>query len=334
MAAEVDYPFTGNTITGNRIALLGETALLEKIRCWLGPVAPPPPQGMGDDCAVLEPIALGSATLLTTDSLTYGQHFDETTPPEAAGEKLVKRNLSDVAAMGGRPDHALLNLLSGPDLSQIWLERFVCGICRSCQRHGVTIIGGDISQTQPGFFSAALTLSGYTESKPLLRSTATLGDFIYVTGSLGGSILGKHIHFEPRMDEGRWLANHEACTAMMDLTDGLGKDLAALLPRECSAAVDLGRLPISEDARRCAREDGQSVEAHVFSDGEDYELLCTVSRETDLEAFEASWRARFPNLKLTRIGSIVEGDAAGRYIDSESGKGLPWQTGFEQFKKV
>lgn len=316
-----------------RVQRFGENQLIEAIRRWLGPVAPPTPIGMGDDCAVLQPPSSACKQLLTTDSLTYGQHFDDTASPEKAGAKLIKRNLSDIAAMGGQPGPALLNLLCGPDLSVAWLERFVSGIRESCEKYGVSIVGGDVSQLEAGQFTASLTLIGYTEATPALRSTAAVGDSIYVTGRLGGSILKKHLDFEPRMKEGCWLVAQKVCRAMMDLTDGLGKDLAALLPEQSSAAIDLDKLPISEDARKCADE-GHSPEEHAFCDGEDYELLFTVAKEMDLEAFEAKWHARFPTLELTRIGEIVDAHPAGRYIDASSGTSLPWQSGFEHFKNV
>lgn len=312
---------------------LGENELIDRIRLWLGPVAPAAPTGMGDDCAVLGAAASGQTQLLTTDSLTYGQHFDGTIKAEAAGGKLIKRNLSDIAAMGGQPGPALLNLFCGPDLSTLWLRKFVSGIRQSCTNAGVSIVGGDVSQLEAGHFTAALTLTGFTAGKAMLRSTASIGDAIYVTGTLGGSILGKHYNFEARLKEGQWLSRQAACSAMMDLTDGLGKDLAALLPEKSSAAIDSTTLPVSTDAHNCAKKDGQSPEQHAFCDGEDYELLFTVQSGTDLHRFESEWRAQFPDLELTHIGGIVEARPSGLYINASTGEALPWQSGFEHFKK-
>jgi thiamine-monophosphate kinase len=312
---------------------VGERELIHLLRAWFGPVAPPSPLGIGDDCAVLPPPPPGRNQLLTTDSLTYGQHFDATARPEQAGAKLMNRNLSDIAAMGGVPAHALLNLLAGPDLSMDWLEQFVRGMRRSCERYGVLVVGGDISQLEAGHFTASVTLTGYTGGSPVLRSTAGTGDAIYVTGRLGGSILQKHLRFEPRIKEGQWLAAQKACTAMMDLTDGLGKDLAAILPEGTSAAIDLGALPLSDDARKRAAKDGLSPEAHAFCDGEDYELLFTVGNEAKLGDFEAAWRTSFPDLVLSRIGEIVKARPAGRYIDAKTREALTWQSGFEHFKR-
>ncbi|WP_158279791.1 thiamine-phosphate kinase [Coraliomargarita sinensis] len=313
---------------------LGENELIERIRAWLGPVAPPAPYGMGDDCAVLPAVTTSRQQIITTDSLTFGQHFDASAHAHDAGAKLMNRNISDIAAMGGTPGPALLNLLFGPDLSLLWLEQFIAGIRQCCEKFGVTVVGGDISQLPPGQFTASVTLTGLTDSPPALRSTAEIGDTIYVTGTLGGSILHKHLHFEPRIKEGQWLAAHEACTAMMDLTDGLGKDLAALLPEGSSAAINLQNLPLSHDARECARKDSHSPQMHAFCDGEDYELLFTVARGTQSEIFEKQWQTRFPELKVSCIGRIVNAHPAGRYIDIESSEALPWQSGFEHFKQT
>lgn len=318
----------------NSIQELGESGLIQQIRIWLGPVAPPPPAGMGDDCAVLNSTQLEQQQLLTTDSVSHGQHFDDSVSARDAGAKLIKRNLSDIAAMGGQPGPALLNLLCGPNLSIDWLQEFVSGLRESCENYGVTIVGGDVSQLATSQFTAALTLTGFISSAPALRSTASVGDAIYVCGTLGGSILGKHYRFEPRLQQGQWLATQPECTAMMDITDGLGKDLAALLPEGSSASIELNQLPISADARECARDDERSAEEHAFCDGEDYELLFTISGGSDSVEFESKWKATFPTLELSRIGKIIEASSEGIYIDATSSKTLPWQSGFEHFKSV
>jgi len=313
------------------VCSLGESRLIRHIEKWLGRASPEAPAGMGDDCAVIEVFA-DKRQLLTTDSLTYGQHFNDAIGPVEAGAKLIKRNLSDIAAMGGQPGPALLNLLMGPDLSINWLESFVSGIRECSLQYDLPIVGGDVSQLANGHFTAALTLSGWIDTDPKLRSGSRIGDAIYLTGSLGGSIIQKHYAFEPRLREGQWLARQKAVTAMMDLTDGLGKDLDALLPASASAAIDLARLPVSEDAVICAKADGKSAQAHAFCDGEDYELLFTVNNSTAKTAFEKEWKARFAELKLSCIGQIVEKNPAGRYIEVETNQALPWSHGFEHFK--
>lgn len=309
------------------IASLGEAKLIQSIEHWLGSASPVAPEGMGDDCAVQDCEA-NKKQLLTTDSLTYGQHFDDSIQAEDAGSKLIKRNLSDIAAMGGTPDRALLNLLCAPDLSIDWLDAFIRGVRQTCEQHEVKIVGGDISALQAGQFSAVLTQTGHAV-EPILRSGASEGDSIYVTGTLGGSILKKHYAFEPRLSEGSWLADYGACSAMMDLTDGLAKDLTELIPNSCSAWIDLTAIPLSNDAKQLSGDPMQ----HAFCDGEDYELLFTAKQSVNQKEFEHSWQKQFPEVKLTKIGTIGAQADDAACIDASTQKALPWQEGFEHLSQ-
>jgi len=321
-------PFTQKL--ADSVAHLGEVELIEQIRQWLGSVSPASPHGIGDDCAVLSTINSGQQ-ILTVDSLSYGQHFDADLPPEAAGAKLIKRNLSDIAAMGGTPGPAVLALLCGPDVCAQWLERFFKGIRQCCEHYKVSLVGGDISNLTPGNFSAVLTLTGEALS-PKLRSTANCGDHIYVTGRLGGSILGKHYQFQPRLAEGIWLAQNPDCNAQMDLTDGLVKDLKSLLPPATHAALDLDALPIAAAAHTLAKTSGCSALQHACCDGEDYELVVTLDLQANHRVFETQWSAQFPETELHRIGCILQSAAAGQLIDSATNTALPWSHGFEHLR--
>jgi len=322
------HPFTSDSSAS--VGHLGEVALIDQISQWLGSVSPAAPQGMGDDCAVLEPIHSGRQ-ILTVDSVSYGQHFDAKVSPEDAGAKLIKRNLSDIAAMGGVPGPAVLALLSSSDLSVQWLERFFTGIRQTCERHGVSLVGGDISSLAKSNFSAVLTLTGVAEA-PTLRSTAHVGDRIYVTGTLGGSILGKHVSFEPRLAEGQWLAQNAHCRAQMDLTDGLAKDLKALVPADAHAALDLRKIPIAPAAQTLAKQSGRPPLEHACCDGEDYELLFTIDAEADQHAFEDQWHQKFSQTELRCIGQIRPSAAMGVLIDAQTNSALPWAHGFEHLK--
>ncbi|CAA6678307.1 MULTISPECIES: thiamine-phosphate kinase [unclassified Lentimonas] len=322
------HPFTSDP-TGS-VAHIGEVVLIDKISTWLGSVSPSAPHGIGDDCAVLEPIASGRQ-ILTVDSVSYGQHFDASVSPEEAGAKLIKRNLSDIAAMGGVPGPAVLALLCSSDLSIVWLEQFFAGIRQTCERYGVSLVGGDISSLAASNFSAVLTLTG-TAQTPKLRSTAIPDDHIYVTGTLGGSILGKHYTFEPRLDEGRWLAQRMHCSAQMDLTDGLAKDLKALLPVNSHAALDLDKIPIALAAKALSKQSGRSAMEHACCDGEDYELLFTMNPQVDRHSFETDWAKQFPETELTHIGVIRPSSSMGSLIDSQTNTALPWTHGFEHLK--
>jgi thiamine-monophosphate kinase len=314
--------------TKDSIRALGEVELIRQLRSWLGEVAPASPHGMGDDCAVVD-LPEGQTQLLTTDSLSYGQHFDDQVTAKDAGAKLVKRNLSDLAAMGGRPGQALLTLLCGGDLNINWLEAFIAGIRETCEIYDLPLVGGDISALAAGQFSSVLSLTGYIEHPPLLRSGAQTGDHLYVTGSLGGSLRGKHYRFAPLLKQGQWLAQCGLCSAMMDLTDGLGKDLRQLIPTGCAAQLELDRIPVSPDAALCAAESGRSTLEHAFCDGEDYELLFVIKSGSDLTAFEQSWQANFPETPLSRIGHFSESTCDAPYLDAQTKEALPWQKGFE-----
>lgn len=286
-----------------QISALGEVRLIEAIREWLGPVSPPAPNGIGDDCAVIG-FPSDCQLLQTTDSLSYGLHFDDSASAAEAGAKLIKRNLSDIAAMGGEPTVALLSLLCAPNLETRWLEDFFSGIRQSCLDYSVQLVGGDISGLPTGQFTAVLSLSG-TVQQAKLRSNTAIGDHIYVTGALGGSLKGKHLDFEPRLREGRWLKLQAEVNSLMDITDGLAKDLLSILDENQAASLLLDTIPITQDAVMLSNESGKPALEHAFCDGEDYELLFTLQKDANPIAFEVEWAKQFPTLPCTRIGSVV-----------------------------
>jgi len=191
------------------------------------------------------------------------------------------------------------------------------------------IVGGDISTLPNGQFTAVLSLTGYLENPPLLRKGAQDGDALYVTGTLGGSLLKKHHDFEPRLIEGQWLAQSQACSALMDITDGLAKDLGELIPDKCSAYLELGKIPLSDAAHQCAKASGRSAMEHAFCDGEDYELLLAIKKDTQLEVFERQWQQNFPSTPLSQIGQLRKSESKVPYIDSKTQEALPWIKGFE-----
>ncbi len=289
------------------IAELGETALIHAIARWLGPANRPSPLGIGDDCAVL-PAPKGKQ-LVTVDPVIRGRHFDDALPARLVAEKLLKRNLSDIAAMGGTPAHAVIALSAPPELPVAWLRDFYRGLGRCAHAHGVAIVGGDCTQSD-GFLGAFLTLFGRSGKRVLTREAGRAGDALFVTGALGGSLLGRHARFTPRLAEGRWLAERPGVHAAIDLSDGLGKDLAALAAPGLVAWVETGALPISADARRAASEDGRPPLDHALNDGEDFELLFAVSSR-HADALELAWRKRFKT-RLTRIGKLAAADRTSR----------------------
>lgn len=282
-----------------QIASVGELGLLAHIREWLGPTAPVSPAGMGDDTAVL---ADGTGNLLTTDSLVFGRHFDAELDPALAGAKLLKRNLSDLAAMGGQPGVAVLAGFLPPQTSLLWLERFVRGLADCAAHWKVQIVGGDLTETDR-FLGFNLTLTGSAQ-RPLLRGQAGTGDEIWVTGELGGSIAGHHARFTPRLPEGQWLAQEHSVRSVIDVTDGLAKDLPALLSAASAVALDLTALPMRATVAGLAKSSGRSPLAHVFTDGEDYELLFAAAPEWRSKGGPDRWATTFET-RLTCLGRVV-----------------------------
>ncbi len=294
-------PFTSDP--AQCVGALGERRLIAQLRTWLGKATAPAPFGIGDDCAVL-PASRSRRLLVTTDPVIYGRHFDDTISPAAAAEKLLKRNLSDIAAMGGVPRSAVVSLALPRRVSIAWIRSFYRALGRCAVRHGVTIAGGDIAESAD-MLGAFLTLLGEASGpRVLTRQGARAGDWLYVSGALGGSILGKHCRFTPRLAEGRWLASRREVRCLMDLSDGLAKDLLELTPTGLRPALSATALPVSRAARTLAARDGRTALDHALSDGEDFELLFAVAARTDRPAFERAWRTRFAT-PLTCIGCFA-----------------------------
>lgn len=282
------------TRRSDSVASLGERRLIGEIRRWLGSASPPAPFGIGDDCAVLP--GMRGRLLLTVDPVVHGRHFDDSVPARSVGAKLLKRNLSDLAAMGGRPAAAVVAIALDPRVRLSWLEGFYRGLAASARRFRVPLVGGDVAQAD-GTLVASLTLLGRPAgSRVLTRTGARMGDLIYVTGALGGSRRsGRHHSFPPRLAEGAWLARQRQVRAMMDLSDGLAKDLPCLTPPGAEPSVFAATLP---------KNRGASLEA-ALGEGEDFELLFALARRSDSAAFEQAWRRAFPRTRLSRIGAFV-----------------------------
>lgn len=286
------HPFAKKSV--DSVCALGEEKLISAIRRWLGSASPRAPFGIGDDCAVLP--ASRRPQLITVDPVIYGRHFDDAVAPRDVGAKLLKRNLSDLAAMGGRPTAAVLALTLDTRTSLAWLEQFYRGLAACARHYGVPIVGGDIAQAD-GTVAASLTLLGEAAGPHVVtRTGARLGDWIYVTGELGASLPTRHhVTFKPRLAEGTWLARQPGVRAMMDLSDGLAKDLRALTPAGSAPSLDQATIPLRRGADLRA----------ALTDGEDYELVFALSSRTDRTVFYRAWRRAFPKGRLTCIGCFI-----------------------------
>lgn len=289
------HPYTDNP--RQSVSALGEARLIAEIRRWLGSASPRAPFGIGDDCAVVP--GSRAAQLITVDPVIYGEHFNDTIAPRAAGEKLFKRNLSDIAAMGGKPRAAVVALALDSRVKLAWLEQFYRGLAAVGRRYRVPLVGGDIAHHRGGIV-ATLTLVGEAAGRVVTRTGARRGDRIFVTGSLGRSLpSGHHWKFAPRLAEGAWLARQRDVGAMIDVSDGLAKDLRALAPAGAVPALEAAALP---------RRAGAEVRAALV-DGEDYELAFTVAAGTAPEKFIARWRRKFPRTRISCIGCFVRAGA-------------------------
>ena len=263
--------------------------------------------GIGDDAALVR--NLDSATLLTTDMLVEGVHFDLAHASlHDVGWKAMARNVSDIAAMGGRSTAAVMSAALPRGFTEDQARDLVRGALDCAGGFGARLVGGDISSTH-GPLVISVALIGDTAGRPpVLRSGARPDDALLVTGTLGGSRLGKHLRFRPRQPEGLLLNAHYSPHAMIDISDGLAIDLHHIL-EESRVGVKLWatKIPISDDARQAAQADGRSPLDHALGDGEDFELLFTMA-----EADAARLLREQPfDTPVTLIGTITPGSEGG-----------------------
>lgn len=263
--------------------------------------------GAGDDCAVLDCGAPGRQLLFKTDAMVEGVHFTKEMLPEKVGRKALARCLSDIAAMAGTPDAALVTIGLPRDYDPKMVEQLYAGMSALAEEHSVAIVGGETT-TSPERMFISVALTGYVpKGRAVLRSGAKVGDAIFVTGELGGSLDGKHLEFEPRLAEARWLASHFKIHSMLDLSDGLAGDLRHILNASKVGAELLSRaVPIARAAKLAARESSSAKPALItaLTDGEDFELIFTVASQSAVKLLDA-WKEKFPKLKLSCIGKIT-----------------------------
>ena len=275
--------------------------------------------GAGDDCAVLDFGLPEKLFLFKTDAIVEGIHFTKKTTPEKIGRKALARNLSDIAAMAGTPNAALVTIALPENFDAEFVEKIYDGLNSIAKKSGVAIVGGETTKNPERILISIALLGTVPRGKQILRSGAKVSDAIFVTGELGGSLTEKHLEFEPRLAEARWLAEHFPVHAMIDLSDGLAGDLRHILKAGGVGAELLkSAIPISREAKLAARKSSsaKSALAAALTDGEDFELLFTVASNDAVKLLDA-WKKKFPKLKLSCIGKIVSGD--GILIRDKSG---------------
>jgi len=266
--------------------------------------------GPGDDCAVLDFGLPDRLLLFKTDAVVEGIHFAPGTPAEKIGHKALGRCLSDIAAMAGTPAAALVTLALPRNFEPEFVEGIYSGMNALARRHDVAIAGGETTTNPERMLISIALLGSAPRGKSVLRSGAEVGDAIFVTGELGGSLAGKHLEFEPRLVEARWLAQNFSIHAMLDVSDGLAGDLPHILKASrVGAQLNSPAIPISREARRAAKAESSTKTPLLAAlrDGEDFELLFTVASKDAVPLLDA-WKAQFPNLELSCIGKITDGE--------------------------
>ena len=311
---------------------MNEFELISKLTKSL-PSGPNVVVGAGDDCAVLDFGVPDKLLLFKTDAVVEGIHFDKNSPPEKVGRKALARCLSDIAAMAGTPTAAVVTIGLPENFKPETVEKIYDGLGALAKKHGVAIVGGETTANPERIFISIALLGTVGREKQILRSTAKAGDAIFVTGELGGSSAGKHLDFEPRLAEARWLADNFSLHAMIDLSDGLAGDLRHILKASGVGAELLkSAIPISRAAKEIARKNPfiKTALTAALTDGEDFELLFTIASRDAVTPLDA-WKKRFPKLKLSCIGKIVSG--GGILIRDKAGSHKLDAHGYEHFTK-
>jgi len=276
-------------------------------------------KGIGDDAAVLE-WTKDKYLLATADMLIEDRHFKRSAPPEKIGWKALCCGVSDIAAMGGEPRWALVSCGFPKGLTVKYVDKIYDGIKKAAGKFGVNIIGGDTNASEKIILDITV-LGEVKKENMVLRSGAKAGDFIFVTGGLGGSIRGKHLDFTPRLKESRILVKNFRINSMIDISDGLSSDLNHILEESRVGAVIYESLiPKSRSAR--------TVE-HALSDGEDFELLFTMSKKEGFKLLKA--REKLFDIPITRIGTITEKKFGAKIADMFGRKTELKPEGFRHF---
>lgn len=295
---------------------LGEFGLIDRIRKMTS-VPDPSWVGIGDDCAVipLSPETGGapaSDLLASTDMLVEGTHFlMEDISPRQLGWKSAAVNISDIAAMGGKPIATFLSLALPKTLPEQWMQEFMEGYNGISEKYGAALLGGDTTCSPDRICINVTVLGTCPRGKAKLRSAARPGDLVCVTGTLGDSAAGlrlilggqkgaaprlmdRHYTPTPRVEEGLALSCLPGVHAMMDISDGVGSDLRHILDESgVGARIDTGKLPISKELQALCSEKGWDPKELALSGGEDYELLFTMDPQET------------PDIPYTVIGEIT-----------------------------
>lgn len=252
--------------------------------------------GIGDDAAVVK-INSKRCALYTADMLIESVHFKKKEDPVRIGYKALAVSVSDIAAMGGYPKYALLSVGLPSTGSGRVMKGLMRGVKKCADRFGVVLIGGDTNRS-PVLVLDSVVIGEVEREHLVMRQGSRSGDHIFVSGSLGGSIRGKHLDFIPRVDEARFLTHSFKPTAMMDISDGLGMDLNRMTQVNlCGALIHESKIPVADKA--------DSIDSALF-DGEDFELLFTLRPKDALRLTKSRRRRSVRGVRFTEIGRMTD----------------------------
>jgi len=310
--------------------------------------------GVGDDAAVID--HFGKQTVLSSDLLVEGVHFDLTyTPLRHLGYKSITVNLSDVYAMNAQPTQVLLNLGISNRFSVEALDEFYEGVYAACNRYGVDLVGGDTTSSQKGFIISVTAIGEVTPDKYVKRSTAQKGDLLCVSGDLGGAyvgllflerekkifmespgvqpdlegesyVIGRMLKPEARKDIVDFFASSEIVPAsMMDISDGLSSEILHICKQSNLGCVLYEeKIPVHEEMKRAAFKFEIDPTACALSGGEDYELLFTIP-QTEYDKLVL-------NEQISVVGYMTEPEQGAHIITKGGGRHAITAQGWNHLK--
>ena len=328
---------------------LGEFGLIDRIAGFFDTENSDINIGIGDDAAAIRK-GEGILTLTTSDMLLEGIHFDLSyISPGQLGEKALAVNISDIAAMGGTPRFFMLSIALPKDTEVDFIDNFSKGAALAAKRFSITLIGGDTVASDEKILISITLIGEVPEKEALCRNGAKPGDQIFVSGTIGDSAAGlrllkkginvesnsietrelfkKHLTPSPRVDVARYISKNHLATSMIDISDGLLKDLGHICEAsKVQGKVWLNRIPLSSSYIKAAKDYNFGINP-ALAGGEDYELLFTIPMERveELDKLEKNF-----DCTLTHIGEICLGDGVLLY-DHENNIVDPEMTGYDHF---
>jgi thiamine-monophosphate kinase len=336
-----------------RVSELGEFPLIDRVEEIVAIHRPDVVVGIGDDVAVLADQG-AELILATVDSQVENSHFlRHLITPRQLGRRALAINLSDIAAMGGRPQYALVSLALPTDTEVAWVDELYRGLREEGDHFGVAVVGGNMARSPGGIFIDVCVLGRVHRDHLLLRSGARPGDHVLVTGQLGDStaglsllldpelsvapsererLLARHFTPTPRLPEAAIIARSGLATAMIDVSDGLSSDIGHICDRsQVGGRIWAERLPISQTTRHVAELTHKTPWGLALEGGEDYELCFTTPPEAAEELALAV--SRETGTPVAIVGEILPADE-GRWLVFEDGQEVPLEArGWEHFKR-